>query len=133
MNSKKQIDLRDFPSWKYFGWGLLNGLFLGISIKFGVDIDEAGILTQVLNAFKPIFQSVNMSTTWINLWVILLGLIGIISLVGEIIVIYKKGWIPRILAGCGFLSLFLLILGIDSLGVIFLIGGAVLVALFPNE
>ncbi len=133
MARQGEFDLRDLPSWKYFGWGLLNGLFLGISLKHQVDISQEGIYSMILEAFKPIFQSANISTGWITLSIILLSLIGLASLVAEIIVIYNKGWMPRIIAVCGFLSFLLIILGVDTFGAFLLVGGALLVYFFPDE
>ena len=133
MARQGEFDLRDLPSWKYFGWGLLNGLFLGISLKHQVDISQEGIYSMILEAFKPIFQSANISTGWITLSIILLSLIGLASLVAEIIVIYNKGWMPRIIAVCGFLSFLLIILGVDTFGAFLLVGGALLVYFFPDD
>lgn len=129
----KDFDIRDLPSWKYFAWGLINGLFLGIVVKHGVDISEVGILSQVLEAFKPLFQSVNLSTTWVTLLIFFLGLIGTLSFFAEIIVIYKKGWPQRIIAISGFVSLFALIIGFDTIGIIFLLGGILMVVIFPDD
>ena len=125
-------DIRDLPNWKYFGWGILNGLFLGISIKFKTDISTEGIFSQVLGAFISPFQEAGISTGWINASILLLGLISIISLLIEIYTIYKEGWIPRIIAFCGFVSLFLLVFDIQF-GVYLLIIGCILVALFRNN
>jgi len=130
---QKEFDVRDLPSWKYFAWGLINGLFLGIVIKQGIDISEVGILSQVLENFKPIFQSVNMSTTWISLTIFFLGLIGILSLIIEIIVIYKRGWPQRIISMLGFVSFLALIIGFNTIGIFFLLGGILMVVIFPDE
>lgn len=134
INKRGQVDLRELPSWKYMGWGILNGLFLSISLKFGMDISETGIFSQILNAFKPLLESVHQSTSWITLIVIFFGIIGIISTVVEVIAIYNKGWIPRVIALCGFISILLIVLNfLTSLAVIILIIGAGLVAFFPDE
>ena len=134
MNKKGQTDLRDLPSWKYMGWGILNGMFLGISIKQNVDVSETGIYAQIVNAFKPLYESAHISTFWLTTFVILLGIFGIVSTIYEIIKIYKKGWIPRIIALCGFASIFLIILNVFiTFAVILFIAGAILVGAFPNE
>jgi len=130
---KEEFDIRELPSWKYFAWGLLNGLILGIVIKHGVDVSEVGILSQILEAFKPLFEQVNLSTTWISLSIFLLGLIGTLSFIYEIVIIYKKGWIQRIIALSGFLTFLFLVIGFDTSGIIFMIGGIILVLIFPEE
>jgi hypothetical protein len=133
MAGSKEFDIRDLPSWKYFAWGLLNGLFLGVSIKNGVDISEEGILTLVLDAFKPLLEIEGMSTNWITIMIILIGLLGIISLAAEIYVLYGKGWPVRVMATAGFLSFLLLILGADTIGIILMIIGIITILIFPNE
>ena len=127
------FDIRELPSWSYFAWGILNGLFLGISLKEGLDISETGILIQILDAFKPLFQYLNLSTGWITLSIILLGLMGIISTLIEIFAIYKKGWPARIIAICGFLSFLFFILGLDELGILLMVVGIIIILIFPNE
>lgn len=131
--ANNDFDIRELPSWSYFGWGILNGLFLGISLKEGLDISETGIMIQILNAFKPLFESVNLSVGWVTFWIIALSILGILSTIGEGLVIYNKGWPARIIAICGFLSFLLLILGIDSLGILLMIIGIVIILIFPNE
>jgi len=129
----KKSDSKEIPSMKYLSWGLLNGLILGIIIKQGIDISEGGIATVILDAFKPIFQNFNMSVGIITFFQIILGLIGIISLLWEIYSVYNRGWPQRVIAFCGFLSFLLLIVGVDILGVIFLFAGAIMVRAFPNN
>lgn len=129
----EEFDIRDLPSWKHFVWGLFNGLVLGIIIKHGVDISEGGIASMILKAFKPIFQDLNISAGWITLLIILLWVVGLISLIAEIYAIYEKGWSQRIIAGSGFLSFLFLVVGIDTLGIIFLFLGVAMVLIFPDD
>lgn len=134
MNKKAQTDVRELPSWSYMGWGILNGLFLSISIKFGLDISDTGIASQILNSFKPLLQSANQSTSWITFIVILFSVLGILSTIFEVISIYQKGWIPRIIAVCGFISIFLIVLNFwVSFATVLLILGVLLVGFFPDE
>jgi len=134
MDHEEQGDIRNLPSWKYMGWGILNGLFLGILIKHHVDISETGIYSQILNAFKPLFESAHLSTGMITFLLILLGVIGITSTAAEVFAIYEKGWPARIIAICGLLSILLIILNIiTNIAVILLIVGCILVISFPDE
>jgi hypothetical protein len=126
-------DIRELPSWKYFSWGSLNGIILGISILHKIDISETGIASMILDVFKPIYESTGLSTEWITLIGIILGLASIISLLIEAFSVWKKGWIPRIIALFGFLSFLLILLNVNGLGVILLLIGGGLVALFPDK
>lgn len=129
-----QFDIRELPSWKYFAWGILNGIFLGISLKHSWDISETGIMAQVIGAFKPLFQSANLSTGWITALIFLLGLIGILSTIVEVYAIYQKGWPARIIALCGFISILFIILGLlTNFAALVLVAGVLFVAFFPNE
>lgn len=129
---KKEFDIRDLPSWKYMGWGVLNGIFLGIAIRQGVDISETGILIQLLEAFKPLFEMLGQIGL-INILIFFLGAVAVLSFVAEILVIYKKGWPARIIASSGFLSFLLIVLGVDTLGIILFFIGGFMVIFFPNE
>lgn len=133
MAKNKDIDIRNLPSWKYFSWGILNGIFLGIFIREGVDVSEEGILTMILDSIKPLMGDAGLSTMWVSTTIFFLGLIGLISLTAEGIVVYHKGWPARIIAGSGFISFLLLILGVDTLGIIFLMLGIGALLIFPNE
>jgi len=128
-----EFDFRNLPSWGYFGWGAINGLLLGIFIKHGVDISEIGILSLMLDAFKPLFQSVNMSTAWSSWVIAILGFIGVFSLVLEIISICKKGLPQIIIAVFGFFSLLALIIGFDTIGIIFFLVGVFMAIGFSYE
>jgi len=129
---KNNGDIRNLPNWKYFSWGILNGLLLGILIRHGVDISTGGIFSTILEAFKPIFQGVNISTLWIDISVFLLAAVGIASLVFEMILIWNKGWIARIITLFGFTSFFLLILGLDTIGIIIFVIGILSVIILPQ-
>ena len=59
---------------KYFGWGAINGLILGIAITQNIDISEEGILTKVLDAFKPLMIDLGFSTSWITFLTIFIGI-----------------------------------------------------------
>jgi len=110
----------------------LNGIFLGIAIRQCVDISETGILIQLLEAFKPLFEMLGQ-IGWINILIFFLGAVAVLSFVAEILVIYKKGWPARIIASSGFLSLLLLILGVDELGIFLFLVGTITVILHPDE
>ncbi len=127
------IDIRDLPSWQYFSWGILNGLLLGISIKHGLDVSETGIMIQILNVLISLLESFQISSMLINTIIALTGIIGLLSFITEIVVIYKKGWPQRIIAGLGFVSLLLLMIGIEKLGITLIVMGAFLVVFFPNK
>jgi hypothetical protein len=131
--ANNDFDLRDLPSWKYFGWGIFNGLLLGILIVNKMDISETGIMSIILEAFKPILTNLNMSTIWITITVFFLGLLGILSTVYEVYSIWEKGIIPIIIAVLGFFSILLILLNVQTLGAILLVGGALLVRFFPDE
>jgi hypothetical protein len=74
----------------------------------------------------------NLSTSWINILIITLGIIGILSLALEIFSIWSKGWAPRFISLFGFLSLFLLVLNINF-GIWIFVGGIILVLVYPNN
>ena len=84
MSARREFDISDLPSWKYFAWGLLNGIFLGIFLKEGIDISEEGILTLIFDSFKSLMETVGLETAWISTTIFLLGVIGIVSLITEI-------------------------------------------------
>ncbi len=132
MPKNNEFDVRDLPSWQYMGWGILNGIFLGIAILHKTDISETGIFIQMLEAFKPLLEPLGQMA-WLNSLILIIGLIGILSFIGEILIIYSKGWPARIIALSGFLSLLLLVLGVDTLGIILFIVGAFMVIIFPDE
>jgi len=87
----------------------------------------------ILEVIKPLFQNLNMSTTWVTLSIIGLGIIGLFSLISEVYRIYNKGWSQRIIAGLGFLSFLFLVIGVDTLGIMFLFSGVIMVIIFPDE
>ena len=106
---------------KYWGWGVFNGIILGISITQNIDISEEGILTELLNSFKPLMIDVGLSIGWITTLTILIGLIGIASLVFESIQVYNKGWVAIFFAITGFLGFLLILLGWNKGGVFFIV------------
>ena len=126
-------DIRDLPSWEYFGWGALNGIILGISILHKIDISETGIASMILDAFKPIYESTGLSTGWITMIGVTLAIVSVLSMLTEMLLIWQRGWVPRMIALFGFLSFFLILMGAEMLGVILLFAGGGLVALFPDK
>ncbi len=132
MNRTKKFNLNNLPSWKYYVWGILNGLFLGISLTMRLDISPEGMISLILEQFSSIFQSLNLPTTWINLAIFSFVIVGLLSLIFEIILIYKKGWPARVIAICGFLAFLLMILDYNLLGVVFLFLGVFMVIIFPE-
>lgn len=129
----KEISIKDLPSWKYYSWGLFNGLVLAIILHQGIDISEGGLVTMILKAFIPLFDMINIPVIWINVSIFLIGVIGLVSLIYEIYVVYSRGWPQRIMAASGFLAFLLIFIGIDTLGIIFLFLGAGMVMLFPEN
>ena len=121
------------PSWEYFGWGALNGIILGISILHKIDISETGIASIIFDAFKPIYESVGLSIGWITIIGITLAIVGVLSMLIEMLLIWQRGWVPRIIALFGFLSFFLILMGVEMLGVILLFAGGGLVSIFPDK
>ena len=100
-----------------FNWGALNGILFGILLKYGNDISQEGFLTTFLDTLRPLVGEFGLHLTAIKIIVVLAG---IYSLYKEALNVYDRGWIAITFAVCGFLGIFLLVLGIDF-GVVFLI------------
>ena len=127
-----KLAIQNRSHWKYFAWGFINGLFISVSLRYNLDISESGVYSIVLNSFKPALQNLNFSTTWITVLLLLLSVIGIVSLVFEVITIYKKGWAVSLIASLGFLSIMSLIFGLDTLGITLLLIGVAMVHIFST-
>jgi len=116
-----------------FGWGCANGLLFAVPIKYGVDISQEGLHAMILNALKPMMDSIGMSTWWITLAIIILGIASIVSLYFQIRNIIKKGNRSIVLAASGFAGMFLLIMWVTWLGVAVLGVGLWLSSQIPKE
>lgn len=126
------LNIKELPSWEYFTWGIINGLLIGLSLKYGLDISEAGIMEKVVTALKPIIEMIPSSTNWISYILLLIGVVGTISTAVEAIKIFKHGWPARIIAICGFASILLILLGVHAtIGAVLMIVGIVMIILFP--
>lgn len=112
---------------KFFTWGVLNGLTLGIFITDKIDISQDGLMAQILNSFKPLLEQSGISTFWLSFIIFIIGFVGLVSLILEIKSIYDKGAMAITFAVLGFLGILLLLLKIDF-GIWFLIGAGILFA-----
>lgn len=105
---------------KHFVWGVLNGMILGILLIDKIDISQTGLASQIIGSMKPLFKQANISTFWITIITLFLGILGIISLIIEIREVYNAGSMAITFASLGFLGIFIILLQLDF-GVWFLI------------